>query len=122
MEQFENIEVYQDGQLIVSQQIQYTEEDILRLEFEKYQARKIDGEKAFLSLAADLRIKKISGEIDEITFNSIEEILLPVRSEVVLGQWKTALNKLNEINPQSIGVDLYNKIQNTLQNYILENY
>lgn len=122
MEQFENIEVYQDGQLIVSQQIQYTEADILRLEFEKYQTRKIDGEKAFLSLAADLRIKKISGEIDEVTFNSIEEILLPVRSEVVLGQWKTALNKLNEINPQSIGVDLYSKIQNTLQNYILENY
>lgn len=122
MNQVENIEIYENGQLISSSQVELTQADIIKLESERYYARKVDGEKSFLFLAADLRLRKISGEIDEVTFNSIEEILLPVRSEIVLGQWKTALKKLQEINPQSIGVELYNKIQNTVQNYILENY
>lgn len=122
MEQFENIEVYQDGQLISSDQIQYTDEDFLRFETEKYQIRKIDGEKTFLAFAADLRLKKLNGLITDVEFEQIEELLFPVRTEITLGQWKTALKKLQEINPTSIGNELYAKIETTISDYILINY
>lgn len=122
MEQFENIEIYQDGQLISSDQIQYTDEDILRFETEKYQSRKVDGEKTFLAFAADLRLKKLNGLITDVEFEQIEDLLIPVRTEITLGQWKTALRKLQEINPTSIGNELYVKIETTISDYILINY
>ena len=122
MTQTENIEVYQDGQLISSDQIQYTNEDILRFETEKYLSRKIDGEKTFLTFAADLRLKKLNGVVTSVEFEQIEELLVPVRTEITLGQWKTALKKLQEINPISIGEELYGKIETTISDYILQNY
>lgn len=122
MSQIENIEIYENGNLVSSSQVILTQEDILRLETEKYHIRKSDGEASFLLFAANLRLKKLSGEIDENTFNVIEELLLPVRSEIVLGQWKTALKKLQELNPQSIGVDLYTSIETTITTYISTNY
>jgi len=122
MTQTENIEVYQDGQLISSDQIQYTDLDIIRFETEKYLSRKIDGEKTFLAFAADLRLKKLNGVFTSVEFEQIEELLVPVRTEITLGQWKTALKKLQEINPISIGEDLYGKIETTISDYILQNY
>ena len=122
MEQNEKIEVYQEGVLVETHQIDYTEEDILRLETEKYQIRKVDGEKTFLAFAADLRLKKLNGLITDVEFEQIEELLFPVRTEITLGQWKTALKKLQEINPTSIGNELYAKIETTISDYILINY
>lgn len=122
MNKVENIEVYQDGQLISSEQINYTDQDILEFEKQKYHIRKVDGENTFLLFAADLRMQKVNGIISETELVQIEELLFPVRTEITLGQWKTALKKLNDINPASIGVDLYNKIESTILNYISESY
>lgn len=122
MEQSEKIETYHDGVLINTHVIEFTPEDILRLETEKYQARKSDGEKAFLSFAAELRLKKINNELTDEVFENIELLLLPVRTEITLGQWKSALIKLNLINPTDVGQELFDKIHLMITNYILNNY
>ena len=122
MEQNEKIEVYHNGELISTHTIEYTQEDILRFETERYQIRKSDGEKAFLVLAAELRLKKLNNELTQEAFENIESLLLPVRTEITLGQWKTALIKLNLINPSDIGQDVFDKIHLVITNYISINY
>lgn len=118
----ETIEKYVDGELVETTVLNLTTEDVLQLETEKYLRRKLDGEKMFLTFAAELRLAKLSEAIDSQTFDVIEDLLVPVRNEVVLGQWKTALRKLQEINPTSIGNELYAKIETTISDYILINY
>lgn len=122
MEQSEIIETYQDGKLIKTHVINYTPEQLVELEVERYKLRKIDGEKTFLELAGELRIKKLSGLITEEEFLNLEQVLFPVRTELTLGQWKSALINLEKIDSALIDQDLFVKIQNKLNDYILKNY
>jgi len=122
MEQSEKIEIYHNGELIDTQIINYTSEELVQREIEKYKLRKSDGEKTFLEFAGEIRVKKLLGIITEEEFVNLEQILFPVRTEITLGQWKSALINLEKIDPTVINQDVYDKIHSTITDYILKNY
>ncbi len=122
MEQSEKIEIYHNGELIDTQIINYTSEELVQREIEKYKLRKSDGEKTFLEFAGEIRVKKLLGIITEEEFVNLEQILFPVRTEITLGQWKSALINLEKIDPTLINQDVYDKIHSTITDYILKNY
>jgi hypothetical protein len=122
MEQSEKIETYQNGELINTYVINYTSEELVEREVEKYKMRKLDGEKAFLEFAGEIRVKKLLGLITEEEFLNLEQVLFPVRTEITLGQWKSALINLEQIDPAHMDQDLFVKIQSRISDYILKNY
>lgn len=92
------------------------------IEFQIYLKRKKDGEQAYLKISAEFRLAKLNGVISEETHRFIENILKPVRNEVMFGQWKEALFILEEIGNSQIGNELYNRLHLQISNYINENY
>jgi hypothetical protein len=94
------------------------------LEEEKqwYLKRKSDGENAYLKLSAEFRLAKLSGQISEAIHSYLEELLTPVRNEVMFGQWKKGLSILEDLGFSQIGEDLYNKLHLQITIYINENY
>lgn len=91
-------------------------------EFQLYLKRKTDGENAYLKLSAEFRLAKLSGQISEATHSYLEELLTPVRNEVMFGQWKKGLSILESIGISQIGAELYNRLHLQITNYISENY
>lgn len=94
----------------------------LNNEYEKYLQRQRDGVNAYMMISAEFRLAKLSGVITEEAHGAIEEILTPVRNEVIAGQWIKGKQLLTAIGSGAIGVDLYNKVFSQLENYINENY
>lgn len=95
--------------------------ELLRIETEKYKKRTLDGINAYAEISAEFRLAKLSGVLTEEQHGAIEAILIPVRNEVLAGQWISALQKLEEIGVV-IGVELYNRLHTQISNYIAENY
>lgn len=91
-------------------------------ETQKYIQRQQDGVMLYAQISAKFRLAKMQGQIDEASHNAIENILRPVRDEVLAGQWKTALKLLEGIGTVVIGVELYNELHTEISNYITENY
>lgn len=100
-----------------------TIEDVA-VEFEalKYEQRISDGIKAVAKLSAELRLAKQGGQIDETTQNAIDDILKPVRDEILAGQWEKAKVVLVGIGSTNIGQTLYDTIYGRINDYILANY
>jgi hypothetical protein len=76
---------------------------------------------AYAEISAEFRLAKLSGFLSEEQHWQIEAILIPVRNEVLAGQWISAKQKLEEIGIV-IGADLYNRLHTQITNYINENY
>lgn len=91
-------------------------------EFEAYEKRCLDGRIAYNKINAEFRVMKENGQIEQGYYDLISETLIPVRNEVLAGQWITALSKLENIGNSIIGIDLYNRLHTQLSNYINENY
>lgn len=66
-------------------------------ETQKYLKRQSDGMQMYFSITAELRVLQSQGAITREQNRAIEDALNPVRDEIVLGQWRTALEKLEEI-------------------------
>ncbi len=94
----------------------------IQAEFDMYQKRKADGIDAYLLQSAKLRLAKLSGQITEAGHSAIEELLRPVRDEVVNGQWINAKAKLEAIGSENVGIDFYTELHTELTTYINENY
>lgn len=90
-------------------------------ETELYKKRQIDGVNAYAEISAEFRLAKLSGLLSEEQHGAIESILIPVRNEVLAGQWISARNILEEIGT-SIGSELYDRLHSQITNYINENY
>ena len=109
--------------------VQATQEEIDFLESKKvlenetimYKKRQCDGVSAYAEISAEFRLAKLSGVLTEEQHGAIEAVLIPVRNEVLAGQWISAKQKLEEIGVV-IGVELYNRLHNQITNYIAENY
>ena len=90
-------------------------------ETELYKKRQIDGVNAYAEISAEFRLAKLSGVISEAQHGAIESSLIPVRNEVLAGQWISARNILESIGV-SIGSELYDRLHTQLTNYINSNY
>lgn len=91
-------------------------------ETQKYIQRTTDGINAYAKISAEFRLAKLSGTIDDATHTYIENLLIPVRNEVLAGQWISAKQKLINIGEIAVGTSLYNRLIEQLTNYITANY
>ena len=97
-------------------------EQALDSETINYEKRQCDGVKTYARISAEFRLAKLSGSITEEVHGIIEDILIPVRNEVLSGQWMSAKQKLESIGNSVIGVDLYNRLHLQISEYIDSNY
>ena len=96
-------------------------EQLKARETEMYKKRTQDGINAYAEISAEFRLAKLAGVITEAQHGAIEETLIPVRNEVLAGQWISALQKLEAIGV-AIGSELYDRLHTQISNYIAENY
>jgi len=94
---------------------------VLENETMLYKKRQCDGVNAYAEISAEFRLAKLTGVLTEEQHGAIEAVLIPVRNEVLAGQWISARQKLEEIGVV-IGSDLYNRLHTQISNYINENY
>lgn len=103
-----------------------TQEEIMNTmlaqETNKYLKRTQDGISAYASISAEFRLAKLSGQITELAHQYTEELLIPVRNEVLAGQWISGLQKLEAIGSEQIGSSLYDRLHLQISNYISLNY
>lgn len=91
-------------------------------EKQAYIKRAQDGQEAYAAISAEFRLAKLSGVITEEAHAFIEKLLIPVRNEVLAGQWMSAKKELELLGSQQVGEDLYNRLNLQISNYISENY
>ena len=108
-----NPETYTPEQLAEQQQ---------QKEFSQYQIRLSRGVESYLKLCAEFRISKELGQLTPEHYAEIEENLIPVRDELVNGQFITAKSKLEAIGFDVIGEQLYNRFIESLTKDIKELY
>jgi hypothetical protein len=94
----------------------------LELETQRYVKRTQDGINAYAKISAEFRLAKLSGQISEQAHGYIENLLIPVRNEVLAGQWISALMKLEALGVVQVGQELYDRLHLQLTNYITQNY
>jgi len=98
------------------------QQESLNSETEKYIQRTQDGANAYAKISAEFRLAKLSGVISEEAHAVIESTLIPVRNEVLAGQWISGQRELEVVGSGIIGIDLYNRILNQFNDYIAANY
>ena len=99
-----------------------TIQQALHNETQKYIQRTTDGVNAYAKISAEFRLAKLSGTIDDATHTYLENLLIPVRNEVLAGQWISAKQKLIVIGVAQVGEVLYNRLFEQLSEYIEINY
>lgn len=97
-------------------------EESLESETQKYIQRTKDGINAYAKISAEFRLAKLSGQISEAAHGYIDNLLIPVRNEVLAGQWISGLQKLEAIGSLQVGQELYDRLHSQLTDYITENY
>lgn len=98
-------------------------ESSIDVEYQRYVKRKTDGERAFLMLMSELRLYAIANNQDRSVNRDIENRLEEVKSQVIEGQWISALEKLEEVEVAgALTQELYDRIHLALTTYIAENY
>ena len=97
-------------------------ERVVSEETQRYIQRTEDGVKAYAKISAEFRLAKLAGTIDDATHTYIENLLIPVRNEILAGQWISGKQKLILIGEAAVGTTLYNRLFTQITNYITENY
>lgn len=95
---------------------------LIEEEAKKYEKRIEDGIQTIAKISAEFRIARIAGMMPEESHQAIEEILEPVRREILAGQWINAKRKLEDIGIQAVGKPPYIRLLTEIDNYIAENY
>jgi hypothetical protein len=98
------------------------EAEVLQDETQKYIQRTQDGQNAYAKISAEFRLAKLSGLITEEAQKYIESILIPVRNEVLAGQWISSLTVLEAIGIEAVGQVLYDRLHLQISEYINSNY
>lgn len=123
----EDISLIPDGVGYIIKEVgNYTQEQLFLRAIEDesnlYEKRIQDGIKAVSRLSAKLRVAKLNGIINEQDHKGIDALLVPIRTEVLAGQWIGAKDLLIELGPSQIGQSLYDELMLELTNYINVNY
>jgi hypothetical protein len=89
-------------------------------ETQKYLKRQSDGMQMYFSITAELRVLQSTGAITREQNRAIEDALNPVRDEIVLGQWRTALEKLEEIGTADgiVSQQMYDRFHLIISTYL----
>jgi len=96
--------------------------DKLSIETAKYIQRSNDGRDAYAKISAEFRLAKLYGQITEEAHAIVEKILIPVRNEILAGQWISGQNELVLIGSSVIGQQLYDRLYNQMDAYIQVSY
>ena len=109
---------------VISEPISTTPiQEQINLEKDLYKKRVRDGQDMSAALMAELRVMSIANNLPREVNKFIEEKLERVKINVDRGWWITALEELEAQQPISFFTqDLYNRIHDTISNYIAENY
>ncbi len=91
-------------------------------ETEAYKKRAKDGQDAYANLSAEFRLAKLNGQITEQAYAYVENLLIPIRNEVIAGQWKSSKVKLEDLGSNEIGQSLYDRLLLQITNYITLSY
>lgn len=94
----------------------------LETEKQLYVQRITDGQEAYAQISAEMRLAKLSGQMDVATHSFVETTLKPVRNEVIAGQWISAKEILEGIGAEFIGQTLYDDLHSRLSAYIEISY
>lgn len=94
----------------------------LETETDNYIKRINDGIEQVAQFSAGLRLQKMAGVITEESHKAIDDALIPIRTEILAGQWISGKDKLIELGSSLIGEDLYDYIMSKIDAYITENY
>lgn len=95
---------------------------LLEIETNKYIQRAKDGQNYYAGISAKFRLAKLSGQISEEEHAIKESACIPLRNEILAGQWVSGFNLLVEMGSSIIGQDLYNELFNIINNYINSSY
>jgi len=102
-----------------------TQQEVIITQIEKetklYEKRIEDGKSLVSLMSAKLRIQKSKGIINEQEHLDTEAILLPIRTELLAGQFISAKRLLEPLQAQ-LTASLYNEAHAILSDYIEENY
>ena len=102
-----------------------TDEDVdpILVEKLKYDQRVVDGPNAFLMLLSELVVFSRQNNLPREINRDIETRLEFVKSQVIDGQWISAREKLAEVVIGGyLTQELYDRIKNSIDDYILKNY
>lgn len=94
---------------------------LIEEETKKYEKRIADGKALVSLMSAKLRIQKSNGLINEQEHLDTEAILLPIRTELLAGQFISAKRLLEPLE-QQLSTLLYSEAHSILSEYIEHNY
>lgn len=94
----------------------------LEEETKRYEKRTADGQQAYAKISAEFRLAKLAGIVTEESHGIIEKLLIPVRNEILAGQWKSGLIELESLGSEIIGINLYNRLHTQINDYITISY
>lgn len=98
-------------------------EEIKNLYVTLYFNREIDGKDYFNKIRAELVYSYESGEITIQDIFNIENILSPVISKLIIGDWMSAQNQLSNIVASgSLSQSIYDEIMVYFTTYLSDNY
>lgn len=102
----------------------HTGVDLLKQEIELYINKRMqDGLKAFVSLMAELRLYSMANSLPRDVNKYIEEKLRKVRNEVILGQWVSGKEMLDEVVVEGyLTQELWDRVNTVITDYIAANY
>lgn len=84
-----------------------------------YYKRRQDGLNAYFQITSELRLLQIGGALTREQNRAIEDTLAPVRDEIVLGQWRTACEKLVEIGISGpVTQQMYDRFYGIIADYL----
>lgn len=85
--------------------------------------RMVDGQVAFFGLMSELKKNSEDNNLPRSINKFIERKLKNVRDEVFKGQWISAREYLDEVIVEGfLTIELYNRVKDTLDTYIANNY
>lgn len=114
--------IYNGSDWIESATTEEVSVDLKDKEYDSYIVRREDGTNRYLRLCAEYRYLKNSGAITLEFYRILEETLKSVREEIVLGQFISAKEKLEEIGSSVITQDIYNAFHSSIVQAIDELY
>jgi hypothetical protein len=96
----------------------------LTIEQGKIIQRRIDGLNAYSNICAELNMAQRKGALSRLINRGIKDALIHVREELIVGDWQSALEELEEVGVGGyISQAMYTRFHTSISNYLQsENY